>query len=187
MRLAEHKELKAEIKSLPEKEKDKLLLRLIAKDKVLTEHLHFMLLENEDDLASRFVKLTDDIGAALAELKTKKHNAKETLFKVRKLVGMINHHFKVTKDIMTDLELRIHLLQNVPIDFREGLFSPMHKFNEKLYVYFVKAVVSTLTKMRKLHEDVQFDLREAINNILTKTYAHKTASIAEELGVPKAL
>ena len=41
MKLSEHKDLKKEILALPVKEKDKLLLRLVAKDKVLTEHLHF--------------------------------------------------------------------------------------------------------------------------------------------------
>ena len=46
MKLSEHKELKKEILALPVKEKDKLLLRLVAKDKVLTEHLHFLLLED---------------------------------------------------------------------------------------------------------------------------------------------
>lgn len=41
MKLSEHKDLKTAITELPVKEKDKLLLRLVAKDKVLTEHLHY--------------------------------------------------------------------------------------------------------------------------------------------------
>ncbi|MES2830284.1 MAG: hypothetical protein V4687_19140 [Bacteroidota bacterium] len=187
MRLAQHKELKAEIKSLPEKEKDKLLLRLIAKDKVLTEHLHFMLLENEEDLALRFEKLSRDITIGLSDLTSGKYNAKDTLLRMRKLAGTINHHFKVTKDVMTDLELRIQLLQNVPLDFKQGIFSPLYQFNEKLYVYFVKAAISMLNKFYKLHEDVQFDMKDVINKVLLKTYGHNTAPIAEHLRLPKAL
>ena len=100
MRLAEHKDLKIEIKSLPEKEKDKLLLRLIAKDKVLTEHLHFMLLENEEDLANRYQDLSQAISNVLMELnKTGKASSKDVLLKIRRLSGSISHHQKVTKDV----------------------------------------------------------------------------------------
>lgn len=187
MRLAEHKDLKTEIKSLPEKEKDKLLLRLIAKDKVLTEHLHFILLESEADLAERTERLATAINSGLSELTSKKYNSRDTLLTMRKLVGSINHHFKVTKHTISDLELRIQLLQGVPVSFNEGLFSPVYKFNEKLYIYFVKATLSVLTKFGKLHEDMQFDLKESINTILTKIHTHKTAAVAQELGIPKAL
>ncbi|MGY4386681.1 hypothetical protein ACVWYN_003737 [Pedobacter sp. UYP24] len=187
MRLAEHKDLKAEIKSLPDKEKDKLLLRLIAKDKVLTEHLHFMLLENEEDLLDRFSKVKNVIDAGIVELQANKSNAKDTLLKMRKLTAVINHHFKVTKDLMTEMELRVHLLKNVPITFKEGIFSPMYKFNEKLYLYFVRSVMSLLTKFYKLHEDVQFDMKDAINSILTKIYTERTSTMAQELAVPKEI
>lgn len=188
MRLAEHKDLKAEIKSLPEKEKDKLLLRLIAKDKVLTEHLHFMLLENEEDLATRYRKLMAIIDDGVKELTdSKKITAKDTLLKMRRLSGTITHHYKVTKDVMTEIELRIHLLKSIPVDFNEGIFSPMYKFNEKLFVYFVKSTQSMLNKFYNLHEDIQFDMSPVINSILEKIYAHKTAQIAQELNLPKEI
>jgi hypothetical protein len=188
MRLAEHKNLKIEIKSLPEKEKDKLLLRLIAKDKVLTEHLHFMLLENEEDLANRYQLLSEAIDDGLRELnKATKTSAKDVLLKIRKLSGSISHHQKVTKDVMTDIELRILLLKGVPIDFNDGVFSPMYKFNEKLFIYYVKAVLSLLNKFKKLHEDIQFDMKEQINAILRRIYAHKTTVIATQLELPKEL
>jgi hypothetical protein len=188
MQLSEHKELKMEIKSLPEREKDKLLLRLIAKDKVLTEHLHFKLLENKDDLSVRCENLRKIIDENISELlNSRKLNAKETLTRMRSLVGAINHHFKVTKDIDSDIELRIHLLNLVPVSFNEGIFSPMHKFNEKLNVYFVKTTVSVLAKFQKMHEDLQFDLNDSVNNILNKIYTHRTSAIALELGLPKEL
>lgn len=188
MRLAEHKDLKIEIKSLPEKEKDKLLLRLIAKDKVLTEHLHFMLLENEEDLANRYQDLSQAISNVLMELnKTGKASSKDVLLKIRRLSGSISHHQKVTKDVMTEIELRILLLKGVPIDYKDGVFSPMYKSNEKLFIYYIKAVLSLLNKFKKLHEDIQFDMKEQIDNILKRIYAHKTAGIANELGLPKEL
>lgn len=188
MLLSEHKDLKQEIKSLPEKEKDKLLLRLIAKDKVLTEHLHFKLLENENDLSDRYRKLLSFIDESLSGLTVnKKLTAKETLLKMRRLNGSISHHLKVTKDNTTEMELRIHLLNNVPIDFKEGIFSTAYKFNEKLFVYFVKSAISVLNKYHKLHEDIQFDMSEGMNDVLHKIYSHKTAVVAEQLMVPREL
>ena len=50
MNLKQVPELKNAILDLPSKEKDKLLLRLINKDETLVEHLHFQLLEDENDL-----------------------------------------------------------------------------------------------------------------------------------------
>ena len=188
MLLSEHKDLKEEIKSLPEKEKDKLLLRLIAKDKVLTEHLHFKLLEDEHDLVERHEKLMAAIDETTKGLLSdKKLTSKDTLLKMRKLNGTISHHFKVTKDITTEMELRIHLLNQIPIDFKESVFSPLHKFNEKLSVYFVKSTVSALNKYNKLHEDLQFDLKDSLNAVLNKIYQNKTSAVAQELALPKEL
>lgn len=188
MLLSQHKDLKLEIKSLPEKEKDKLLLRLIAKDKILTEHLHFKLLEDEHDLEDRQVRLKVRIDNEIAELLSAKHlYAKEALLKMRKLNGSITHHFKVTKDVNSEIELRLHLFSLVPINFKEGIFSPFHKFNEKLMIYFVKSVLSVFTKYKKLHEDIQFDMKDALNVVLQRTYEYKTASVAKELGLPEEI
>lgn len=188
MLLSEHKALKLEIKSLPEKEKDKLLLRLIAKDKVLTEHLHFKLLENEQDLVLRQEQLLQNIEKEIADLMaSRKLNSKESLLKLRRLNGSINHHFKVTRDLNSEMELRIHLLNHIPISFDEGVFSSLYKFNEKLAVYFVKTTVSVLHKYSKMHEDLQFDLKAPLNTLLNKIYSNKTAEIAKTLDLPKEL
>lgn len=188
MLLSEHKDLKLAIRSLPEKEKDKLLLRLIAKDKVLTEHLHFKLLEDEQDLADRHETLTALIDNGVNELlNSRKLTSKDTLAKMRGFLGQINHHFKVTKDISSDVELRIHLLALIPLAFNESLFSPLYKFNEKLMVYYVKSTQSVLNKYYKMHEDLQFDLREQLNDILKKIYTNKSEAVARELGLPKEL
>ena len=188
MLLSEHKELKLEIKSLPEKEKDKLLLRLIAKDKVLTEHLHFKLLEDEHDLVKRQEQLLYIIDEGIADLMaSRKLNSKETLLKMRKLNGSINHHFKVTKDLNSEMELRIHLLNHIPVGFDESVLSSLYKFNEKLNVYFVKTTISVLNKYHKMHEDLQFDLKASLNTLLDKIYSNKMAAIAKSLALPTEL
>jgi hypothetical protein len=188
MLLSEHKDLKLEIKALPVKEKDKLLLRLLAKDKVLTEHLHFKLLENEEDLHHRHDYLIGLIDGDVADmLVNKRLTSKDALLRIRRLNAKITHHFKVTKDVASEIDLKIHLLTNVPIGFNDSTFSPAHKFNEKLFLYVVKSAATLLNKYRKLHDDLQFDLKDAINVILNKIHSHRTANIAKEIGLPEEL
>ena len=188
MLLKEHKDLKVAIVAIPPKEKDKLLLRLIAKDKVLTEHLHFKLLEDEDDLKERHELLMNDINETMELLmRERKLTSKDTLTITRKLNGKINHHYKVTKDVNSELELRIFLLNLTPIDFNESIFSPLHKYNEKLMTYVLRTTLSAFNKYKKLHEDLQFDLRDNFNAIFTKIYKSKLAVMAGDLGLPKEL
>src|SRR5690606_15668579 len=106
---------------------------------------------------------------------------------MRKLNGSINHHAKVTKDLNSEMELRIQLLNLIPIDFDESVYSSLYKFNEKLTVYFVKTIASVLTKYYKMHEDLQFDLQADLNKLLEKVYTYKTATIAKVLGLPEKL
>ena len=185
MLLSAHRDLKAAIVAIPPKEKDKLLLRLIAKDKVLTEHLHFKLLENESDLEERQINLQEEIENGIAELlANRKYNSKDTTAVMRKLNGRINHHAKVTKDLKSEVELRINLLNLIPVIYKESVFSALSKFNDKLMVYFVKTTQSVWKKYQKLHEDLQFDLKDQLNPLLVKVHQGKLAKAAEELQIP---
>jgi hypothetical protein len=183
MRLSEHKELKVEILALPQKDKDKLLLRLVAKDKVLTEHLHFLLLEDESNLRDRVLAIKEEIKNTAKSLT----NAKDVLLNLRKLIKLINHFLKVTKANFEEVELRIFLLNHITTDFKSRIFSSFKNYDQLFAVFFVKSVISTLKKFEKLHEDLQFDLKEDLNKLLSKTFNKSTADIALELGLPKQL
>ena len=181
MRLSEHKELKIEILALPQKEKDKLLLRLVAKDKVLTEHLHFLLLEDETNLSERVAILKQEITSA--NLTT----AKEVLVNLRKHIKLINHFFKVTKANFEEVELRIFLLNYTTTEFKSKIFSSFKNYEQLFAVFFVKSVLATVKKFEKLHDDLQFDLKEDLNKLLSKVFNKSMAAIASDLGLPKQL
>ena len=188
MLLKEHKDLKQAIVDIPPKEKDKLLLRLIAKDKVLTEHLHFKLLENEQDLNARHLALKSEIDGAMELLNMDKRlSSKDTLTVFRKLNGQINHHYKVTKAVNSEVELRIYLLHQIPLVFNENVFSSLYKYQDKLSTYYLRTTLSMMNKYKKLHEDWQFDLSGDVDNLLNKIYTSKLAHAAAELGLPKEL
>lgn len=186
MKLSEHKDLKKEILALPVKEKDKLLLRLVAKDKVLTEHLHFLLLEDESNLNDRINLLEEEIRTSFQGLlSTKKANAKDTLLMLRKLVKEINHFYKVTKASMAEIELKVLLFTVAPKDFKFKVYSTAKNHEELLANYVVKSILVLLRKVEKLHEDLQFDLTTAINTLLGEIYKSDFSYTASTLGLPK--
>lgn len=186
MILSEHKDLKYAIVSLPVKEKDKLLLRLIAKDKILTEYLHFKLLEDQADLHSRSATLLNDINEQISNLTANsKFSIKDTLTLFRALNGRINLHYKVTKDVNSELQLRIHLLNQIPVKLSEGVYSQLSKYNERMVLYFVRTTCSAYKKYLKLHEDLQFDLQEDLNTLLHKVHMPQLAYTARAMGLPE--
>ena len=187
MKLSEHKELKVEILALPPKEKDKLLLRLVAKDKVLTEHLHFLLLEDESNLRDRVANIKEEVLTVMQSLDTKKVNAKDVLTNLRKLAKLVNHNFRVTKTNFEDVELRVFLFNNTITHFKTTVYASFKNYEQLFAMYFVKSTLVTLRKFYKLHEDLQFDLREEMNKLLAKIYQGKMASTAIELKLPETL
>jgi hypothetical protein len=185
MKLSEHKELKTEILALPPKEKDKLLLRLVAKDKVLTEHLHFLLLEDESNLRDRVSAIKEQIIETMEGFGSQKSvNAKEVLSSLRRLSKLVNHNLRVTKANFEDIELRIFLFNHTPINFKSGMFSSLKNYEQLFMSYFLKSTLITIRKFDKLHEDLQFDLKEELNKLLSKIYNGKMAGMAEELSLP---
>ncbi|WP_293298934.1 hypothetical protein [Pedobacter sp. UBA4863] len=188
MKLSEHKDLKKEILALPVKEKDKLLLRLVAKDKVLTEHLHFLLLEDASNLNDRVAFIKKEIVAVLEELNTTpKTSAKDTLVVLRKLTKQINHFYKVTKADFEEIALKLEMFKAAPMKFRFKVHSLTKNHEQLLANYVVKAILMVLRKFDKLHEDLQFDLREEVNQLLTNVYDSYMAKTAASLGLPKQI
>ena len=54
-------------------------------------------------------------------------------------------------------------------------------------IYFVKSTLVTLRKFYKLHEDLQFDLKEEMNKLLSKIYKASTKEVAYDLGLPEQI
>src|SRR5690606_21645841 len=90
-------DLKEAILRLPEKEKDKLLMRLIRKDLTLVNQLQFQLLEDQGDLEDRRKKTLRNIDAAIERIeriKNYKHfTPRDLLLELRFVSGFVNEHF----------------------------------------------------------------------------------------------
>ncbi len=188
MKLSAHKDLKKEILNLSPIEKDKLLLRLVAKDKVLTEHLHFLLLENETDLQDRIIAIKDSFYAAADELNlTKYHTKRDVLIVLRKQTKQINHFLRVTKAIFDDVDLRIFMLNIIPFGAALKTVSSYKDYQVLFNIYVVKTALQTLKKFYKLHPDLQFDLKENFEILLAKIHKSDMDEIAITLNLPKEI
>lgn len=185
MKLSEHKELKNEILAMPSREKDKLLLRLVAKDKVLTERLHFVLLEDESHLNERVLALRREIENAMGELSSSpKNNAKDTLVVLRKLMRQINHFYKVTKADFEEIELKLLLFSAVSLHFKYKVYSRVRDNEQLLANYIVKSMLIIVRKFEKLHEDLQFDLKNTLKDTLGKIHESYVGKTASHMGLP---
>ncbi len=54
-------------------------------------------------------------------------------------------------------------------------------------IYFIKSTLITLRKFYKLHVDLQFDLQDEMNKLLSKIYKGSAKEIAYDLGLPKKI
>lgn len=171
MSLHKQPELKEAVLNLPQKEKDKLLVRLIGKDKMLMKQLHFQLLEDQMDLEDRIERLKDRLADLFAEGRTSVKNIpvysnyKELHSLIRQASGIINEHEKITKDKYSEVECRIYILNTA---FRRfpSLFEKTAVHSAfKLHDYVRARAKATITKFEKLHEDLQFDLQEDLEEM----------------------
>lgn len=172
MKLKDVPVLKIAILDLPTKEKDKLLLRLINKDETLVEHLHFQLLEDESDLQDRVKIIYEKI-----DLQFKKSNHlinqiniirshRQLLLTLKTLSGIVNYHVQITKDKVSEFELRKYILQ-------ESFTRYSYLFNkyttgenaEKLFKYQAGRLKLIQSIFDKFHVDLKYDYENEIQQL----------------------
>lgn len=155
-------ELEEAILNLSPKEKNKLLIRLINKDALLTEQLQYRLLENtESDLVFRRNQIKEEVTRIF-------HTSvisyfKDLLYYVRSGISHINRHAKVTKDKKGELELLIHLYQQA-LQARSALKNNWRDqvFKQKFITYSLTKTAKMTALLNDLHEDFRVEFEEEI-------------------------
>ena len=174
-------DLKKAIVHMPGVEKDKLLLRLIAKDAILTEKLQFELVERGQtvderrELIRQFIRRTADLH---------QDTPGWVMMDMRTVSGYITRHLKVTKDKYGEVELMLYML-NTFYDFNAHL---LHKYNtrsDKAAEYIAKRTEQVLKKAVKLDPDYHIEFADEINKLLGWVYQNAPAHYARQLGLPK--
>jgi len=193
MSLHQQAELKKAVLDLSPKEKDKLLIRLIGKDKMLMKQLHFQLLEDESDLAYRIDNLRAHLNHLFDTSSNEVRNAANVNYflglnkLIKQCSGAVNEHEKVTKDKMSELEFRILILLESIVRYPR-LFEHSHLLSsQKLLKYVAARIKHALGKYRKLHEDLQFEFREDLQKIIDFSYASALLPYVTALQISKEI
>lgn len=175
------KDLQMAILSMPQKDKDKLLLRLVAKDVILVQQLQFTLVEEGITVEFR----RDEVKTAIDKLyRLDAMSSGYLMMDMRYLNSEITRHVKVTKDKYGEVELTLKLLK----DCFEKQLKWISKYNSKtdtLTNYVVKRTDFLLKKLVKLHPDIQFDFYSDVNLLLENIYSNGTSFYAVQMGLPK--
>lgn len=164
-------ELKNALLAQSQKEKDRLLVRLVRKDRVLTDQLQFRLLENtQSDLDYRVAEIKESIDQFLTD--TNITRCRDVEYYFRKAVVGINYHFRITKDHKGELDLLIYAFNlvmkysNLCDDNPEDLKNWRTKRSrEKLKKYCLNKFSKVKQLLARLHEDYHIEFEEDINRI----------------------
>lgn len=151
------KEFKEAILNLPEKEKDKLLLRLLKKDLDLVNKLHFELIST-NSVDDERVLMENKIITKIAESKEAFYSFGYLLMELRYLSGDITVHVKKTKDKFGEVSLNILMLTTFFELFNDQL--PTEKCGKayKIIIYIIARAFKILLLAQKLHKDYFLDL-----------------------------
>jgi len=174
-------ELKEAISLLSNKEKDKLLFRLIAKDAALVEKLTFELLEDKESKDDRREEIYQMIDKGFEKYRF--YSPGYLLLTLRSISGDINRHLKTTKDKYGEIQLNLLMLNKSLGLFGEKIRkAPPHK-SRTFNAYVVKRAVKLVGLLRKLHEDYLLDFQEDIQKLGQYMDEHpRMKYLAEELG-----
>jgi len=184
-------DLRKALFTIPQKEKDQLLARLVAQDAVLTEQLTFRLLEGDDALEARRERLRTQVEARRERLRTQvddpvrgyHQTPNDLLHIVRQLQARLAYHARITGDTLGEIELTLRLLTNIFRHQPEAV-ARLHGPTQPLLQHLARRTHEVIRQVGKLHEDYHVELAPALNELLPLLYTSAAAPLARELGVP---
>ena len=160
------KELKDAISRLPSAEKDKLIFRLLKYDLSLANRLLFELVscDSKEDKRKQAKKEIEH----RIEM-SKRHIQHSTpgflMMDMREASGIINEHVSITKDKYGEIYLHIFLLKEYleicNDHFKDYPLKKSCNFN----IYCVARAFKIMVLLKKIHEDLQFDFADDIEEI----------------------
>ena len=147
------KEFKQAISEFSGKEKDKLIFRLLKKDRILSHRLYFELIDPENADEKR-IQMENFIKTEVSVASKRYGRTKYFLTHIRKISSKITEHVKITTDKFGEVSLNLLLicetLKNLP---KSG-------DHYKLYIYFLNKIFRLLILTLKLEPDYFLDLKE---------------------------
>lgn len=165
------KEFKAALSNFSSVEKDRLIFRLLKKDKLLSQKLYFELIDTETVDEKR--NTMEGIIAEKVEFASRYITShKYFLLLVRKISALITEHVKITSDKFGEIYLQLLLVDKI-LDYTEKF--QIQRFDNvyKLYIYLINKILKALIGIKKIDEDYWMELEEVLENIEKKILENK--------------
>lgn len=158
------KEFKEAISRLPNKEKDKLLFRLLKKDIPLVNKLHFELVDTTtvDERREDMVKYVTDRVSFISETF---YSIGYLNMDIRYLSGDITEHVKITKDKYGEVSLNLLLLKEVLRRNLKRIEKHTPGKSRKITTALLARIFKVLICITKLDEDFFIDFEEDLQTI----------------------
>ena len=157
------KEFKQALSEFTPIEKDRLIFRLLKKDKLLSKKLYFELIDTENVDQKRDTmeeKIRESVDLASKYI----GNPKYFLSLIRKISAEITEHVKITTDKFGDVSLNL-LLINKTLEYNQKLGQQRFDNIYKLYIYLINKLAKALIAIKKLDEDYWLEFDEILSDI----------------------
>lgn len=145
-------EFKEALSRLPDKEKDKLILRFLKKDLKLAQRLYFELVSTYSVEELR-EKMKEKVHLETQQFANTYYSPGYLMMDLRYLSGDINAHVSTTKDKIGEIELQLYMVSEILTHAKVQLEQARLGQSQKLYVYLIAKVFKMLLLLNKLHED----------------------------------
>ena len=157
-------EFKEAVLHLSEKEKDKLLIRLLKKDQNLVNRLYFELIDDKNVDDHRAI-LEQRVEKRAKEVTREAKSLNHLKMLIRYVSGEISEHVRVTKDKFGEVSLNL-LMLNTVLKNTTRLFRKSNEFQaRKFCVYVIVRTFRTLVLIQKMHEDLLLEFEEPLTEL----------------------
>ena len=165
------KEFKQALSEFSPIEKDRLIFRLLKKDKLLSKKLYFEIIDPETTDQKRD-QMEENVTEKLASAARYIGNPKYYLSTIRTISAEITEHVKVTTDKFGEVYLNLFLVDQI-LENNDSFAQQRFDNVYKLYIYLINKIVRALLLIKKIDEDYWMEFDEILGKIDDKVHENR--------------
>ena len=165
------KEFKQALSEFSSIEKDRLIFRLLKKDKLLSKKLYFEIIDPETTDQKRD-QMEENVTEKLASAARYIGNPKYYLSTIRTISAEITEHVKVTTDKFGEVYLNLFLVDQI-LENNDSFAQQRFDNVYKLYIYLINKIVRALLLIKKIDEDYWMEFDEILGEIDDKVHENR--------------
>ena len=165
------KEFKQALSEFSSIEKDRLIFRLLKKDKLLSKKLYFEIIDPETTDHKRD-QMEENVTEKLASAARYIGNPKYYLSTIRTISAEITEHVKVTTDKFGEVYLNLFLVDQI-LENNDSFAQQRFDNVYKLYIYLINKIVRALLLIKKIDEDYWMEFDEILGKIDDKVHENR--------------